>query len=226
MKADNGIKRKLPALRSQRSFTLVEVLVALALTTLVVSLTGRIAVQTLTTRKAVTRIAARLERDAVVLDRLAQDLSNLLPGLPDDKSPLLLLGDRLPVLQLSALTTMPGHDDSLHLTRYPATVRYRLTGRRGEPGGLTLVRETIDRTDRAAIPRRETIATGVKELSMEILTDGDSYSKYPPASGQASASGYAPARGHTLDPWAVRVTLRWIDSERSWTRTLPVPHAR
>lgn len=196
------------------SFTLIEVLLALSLATLLVTVTGRIAIQSVMTRQEVMRAVARLEREAALFERLNDDFANMLFGLPGDKTPLMVFGRPRQVLQFSVLSVIPTSEGSLHVIRRPSTVRYRLAGDRQEGSGLDLVREIIDRTGRSAKPVRETVARSVAGFKIEVLCDGKWERKYPPA-GQRAAKARA-----------VRVSCRWVGSKQPSTRTFGVEHGR
>ncbi len=154
--------------RPRPSFTLVELLAALALTALVVAITGRIALQGVNTRKAVTDLISRLEGEAVVFESLREDFATLLTGLPGDQTPVRVFGAPRQVLQLSTLAAITQGNATLHLVRRPATVRYRLAGE-GSEKGLDLVREVIDRTDAGARPVSETIGRHLASFALEVL---------------------------------------------------------
>lgn len=199
------------ALRRQAAFTLVEVLLALALTTVLIGLTGSIAVNSLRTRRYAQGVVRQLDREAYVLARIAEDLADLQCGLPGDASAISVFGTPRQVLQLSVLTAVPSVGYSLHLIRRPATVRYRLVGDRHESAGLRLVRETIDRTRVSARPVRETLSRGLESFRVEVLCDDQWTRSYPENDDE------------TTGPLAVRVTCQWGGAEQEVTRVFLVP---
>jgi type II secretory pathway component PulJ len=202
------------ALHRRRSFTLVEMLLALALTALVVTVTGRIAVQTLTDQTEVERQARERDREAIVLGQLEEDFGGLLVGLPGETAPVAVFGMPRPVLQLSTLAAIPNPGAALHGVRRPAIVRYRLVENHDDPQELNLVRELIDRTSTSATPLRETIAARVADFQVEVLNKGQWVSGYPPADARLA------------DAQAVRVSWRWLNKPQSTVRTFAVQHAR
>lgn len=192
------------------AFTLIEILLALSLTTLVIAVTGQIAVQSILTRDEARRIVNSLERDAHLFHQLSNDFANLLHGLPGDEKAVMVFGSQRQVLQLSALSPMPDREGALHVIRRPATIRYRLDGRQCETTGCDLVREVLDRTRAGARAVRETIATKVAGLKIEVLLEDTWVEKFPPSNGQSGS------------PLAVRVSCRWLEMEAStWTLTIP-----
>lgn len=195
------------------SFTLIEVLLALSLTALLVAVTGRIAVQAVTTRQSVGNTIVRLEREAGLFERLGADFAAILYVLPSEDPSLMVYGHPRQVLQLSALSPVPSLDESLHLVRRPATVRYRLVEDPHTDKELNLVRETIDLTGQSARPVSETVASQIAGFDVEVLCDDQWTDKYPPRTRRP-----APAR-------AVRITCRWSDSEKPVTRTFTLRHA-
>jgi type II secretory pathway component PulJ len=200
------------AIRS--AFTLVEMLLVLALTTVVITLTGRITVQTLETQAYLERDVQSSQRTNMVFDRLISDLSRLLPGLPGEVTPLTVFGTPQQVLQLSALASSFEENAGLHDALRPATVRYRLAEKSDSDGSWSLTREVVHRTASGAVPARETIGEQLAELKIEVFTRG------------AWVTGFAPTESNVPTPSAVRVSLRWADQADAQTRTFLVFDAR
>lgn len=203
--------RALGAVPHASAFTLIEVLLALALTTMLVTLTGRITMNSMAARQAAGRIVAELDRETVVFDRLDDDFANILDALPGENSPIKLLGSPRPVLQLSTLSPVGSAVGALHLPRRPARVRYRLKDNRGTDAS-DLVRETIDLTVPGAKPVPETIAVNVASFAVVALHDGE------------WLRTYLSNRRDSSQATAVRVSLRWLDSKRAYTQTFTVLH--
>jgi prepilin-type N-terminal cleavage/methylation domain-containing protein len=199
------------------AFTLVEVLIALALTALVAAVTGQIAVSTLQNRQVVEKRLRLIRRDAYVFDRLAEDVDRLIriQGEPA----VTVFGSPHPVLQFTARADDTASSADLHTARLPQTVRYRLVRERiGET--YTLIREAIDRTDIGAGPLHETLGVDLLDFGVELFVD-DSWTRIPPTGGNRLAGG-DPAATVT----AVRVSCRWAGEDKPVVRTLVVPDVR
>lgn len=196
------------------AFTLVEMLLALALTTVVITLSGRITVQTLETQAFLERDGQASRRTSLVFDQLASDLGRLLPGLPGEFTPLTVFGTPQQVLQLSALASTPEEKGDLHDALQPATVRYRLAEKSDSDQGWSLTREVIDRTEPGAVPTREAIAEQLAEFKIEVFSRG------------AWVTDFAPTESNVPTLTAVRVSLRWTDQSEAQTRTYLVSDAR
>ncbi len=199
-------------IKARKCFTLIEVLLAMTLTTVVMTLTGKIAVQTIQARNRVNDILTDHHREALVVDLIERDIRNMLPVLPDDQTSVQLFGAPQQVLQLSVMAAIHDDDASLHLIKQPATIRYRLIRNISGDHRFDLIRETIDRTDAGALPVKETIAANVKEFSVHILSKNKWLKSYP-------------QRDRHLDPpRAVRILLSWNDGNnksvvRTWEMT-------
>ncbi len=208
----NRVRSRLTGLRSRhpRSFTLIEVLVALTLTTLLFSVAGQVAINALKTRATVRESIAVLEREAVVFEQIATDLANLLRGFPGKKTPIRVFGYPKQVLEIDTLAPVFGLEESLHLVRVPATVRYRLLRHDLDADGFDLVREVIGRTSTAKGLVRETLAAGMTSLGVQVHYDNQWINTYPPAD--------KPQR----DPAALRISFRWLETTQTATRTFLV----
>jgi len=189
-------------------------LLALALTALLVTVTGRIAVQTLESQRTLELRARESMRKDLVFDPLAADFRNLLSGLPGDVTPVTVFGTPHPVLQISTLSAVSEEADRLHTVRRPATVRYRLAEKATEENHWRLVREVVDRTSLGSPPTRESIAERLVEFKAEVLSRG----KW--------VNGFAPTESREKAPEAVRVSLRWSDGDTAASRTFLVADAR
>jgi len=200
------------------AFTLVEVLVALALTALVAGLTGQIATTTLLNRALVGKRLRLIRRDTYVFDRLSEDVDQIVSIQGDPV--VTVFGSPHPVLQFAALAEDATTSGELHSARVPQTVRYRLVRERvGD--AYTLIRETIDRTSIGASPLRETLGTDLLDFGVEMFVD-DSWTRIPPAGGDRVATGGHRAGGAT----AIRVSCRWAGDDEPVVRTMAVPDVR
>lgn len=198
----------------RRAFTLVEMLLALALTAVLFTLTGRVVVQTLQAQTFLEQDGSRSRRVDLVFDRLSTDLERWLPGLPGETAPLTVFGTPQQVLQFSTLAASAEEPGSLHVALRPATVRYRLSENSNADGSSSLVREVVDRTNAAALPLRETLAEQLVEFKVEVFSRG------------AWVNGFAPTESNTPPPSAVRVSLRWVDAPQPQSRIFRVPDVR
>ena len=201
------------SVRGRPSFTLIELLVSLSLAALLVTITGRIAVQTIVVRDEALRIVQRLEREAVIVQTLSTDLRSLLTEVDGSETPLSLKGVSLPVLRLHVLTPIASADGSLHVARRPATVHYRLINNRGGSGGFRLVREVLDKADPRKVTSSEDVATRLAAVTFAVYHAGDWTGRYPPD------------RGDVEPVVLLRLAIRWIDSDTTTMRLLEVSDA-
>ncbi len=191
--------------RSRRSFTLVELLLALALSSVVAALTGSIAVHMTRVRDKVEETLGVLERKAQLLDGVALDLRRLLP----DADSVRVSPDPHGLLELNALAASHAVD-ALHLPLHPATIRYRL---HEQSTTFDLVREVVDRTAPDAKPRRETVATNLASCRVTVRVRDEWIEAFPHSSRSR------------LAPTALRVNLTWADGPTA-ERTFLLHHDR
>jgi prepilin-type N-terminal cleavage/methylation domain-containing protein len=191
-----------------KAFTLIEVLLALTLTTMLAALTGQVAVQALTTRETVADILQQLDRDDSVLGELKEDLLGLLPSATVDEAPIQLFGTQHQILQLRTISSVPAKDATLHLVRKPAMVRYRLVAGVGTNTPTVLIRELMDRTSPTSIPVRQTLTRNVRQFLIEIFQEEEWVRLYPTGEGKVIAAQ------------AVRVAIEWDDGHRIAQTTL------
>jgi len=180
------------------AFTLVEVLVALTLTGLVLTLAGRIAVQTITVQNTVEDALHRRARQDFVFDRLAVDLR---ARSADADLVLRLDANHRPLVEWGALVSSPG--SALHTERTPATVRYRLM--RVADDRLTMVRELRTALQRAPAPVTTTVARNLAQVRVSIF-DGRAWSPLTAAS-----------RKRKTRPQAFELACRWAADDK-WVR--------
>ena len=192
-------------------FTLVEVLAALALTSLLLALAGNIAVSAWSGKAAVERSLARIERDAYLEEMLFRDIQSVVGGLSENPPLRLDTAGGMPQLELDVLTTTQ-ESTSLHVAKYPATVTYKLERKR-DPGTSTLLRTVTDRTVANAKPARRQLADDLAELQIALLVKGQWVHEYPSAAGSRDSVK------------AIRVSWRWVDSSATEVRTWLVPDA-
>ncbi|MEK6674126.1 MAG: prepilin-type N-terminal cleavage/methylation domain-containing protein [Planctomycetota bacterium] len=194
-----------------RSFTLVEVLVALALTALLLSIVGPIATGALRSRNAASDIAARIHRESAVIDSLENDLRRLLDGLSEHGSSVRVFGFPQQTLELDVLGVVHEKADALHEALYPSTVRYRLM--RTTDSENNLVRESHDHTNASAKTQRETLASHITLFEVEVF-DGRSWLRSFPDPRKSSTKGVQ----------ALRIRMAWRNSPEPITHTLGVSH--
>ncbi|MEK6677215.1 MAG: prepilin-type N-terminal cleavage/methylation domain-containing protein [Planctomycetota bacterium] len=195
-----------------QSFTLVEVLAAMALTALLLSIVGPIATGALQSRNAASDVAARISRETVVLEHLEGDLHRLLDGLSGQGSTVRVFGFPQQTLELDVLGVVHEKADALLEALYPSTVRYRLM--RTTDSENNLVRENRDHTHISAKTHRETLANRLILFDVEIF-DGRSWLRTFPD----------PRISPTKGVQALRIRLAWQNSAEPITHTLVVSHA-
>jgi hypothetical protein len=194
-----------PSLLPRPAMTLVEVLLALTLATLALTLVGRMTVQTITLRDTVEHHLADKQREAFVLDALQEDLDNALSIKTVGAPRQTIGGEAHQLLQLEVLAAIPVSPEILHEPRLPAIVAYRLMAGNADDQGYKLVRELQDRTE-VDDGTRETLAVGLTNCTIEVLLQ-DTWK-----------SQYVPERKDSPPPRALRVTLRWPSSAEPVSR--------
>ena len=154
-----------------RAFTLVEVLLALALTGTTLALAARIALNVLKARQAVTGTLDRQRRLDHVADCIAADLDGQLTDI-DDSVVIRLDANHRPLIEIVGLAAEPGH--SLHTSRLPATVTYRLVRAPHEDLRLKLEREVQPLAGRSSVPWSTTVCNDLAGFEVE-LHDGQQW---------------------------------------------------
>ena len=212
-KTGETIRRPSPR-PAKRAFTLAEVLLALALTVLMVTVAGRIAVNSVVTRQVATRAVTQVERQAVLFELLREDVAQMLMDLPVDQTALMVFGGERPVLQLTTLAAVPAEAEALHVPKVPATVRYRLV--RADPNAPTfdLLREVIDLTQVGGTPVPQTVARRVSDFTVEVLCEEAWTTKYPPAEEEPAVAV------------ALRVGCSWDTDKVTRTFVLPLANTK
>lgn len=184
------------------AFTLLEVLVAMTLTAIVLSVAAQVALQALRSERSATQTIAVMDREALLKDLLADDLTALLDGI--DKRPCLAVAADVP--QRLELTTLALTDGGGECMRRPAQVVYSLS-RRDLGTSSKLVRQTLDLTRRDAAAAHETVAEGVASWTIELWHEGRWLRAMPP-------------QKQTV-PKSLRVTIQWSDEEQPAIFILP-----
>jgi type II secretion system protein J len=186
----------------RRAFTLVELLVALALAALLVVGTGRVTISAMQTQKAVEEKIQERARGAQVLDALARDWSRRTAALPGEESSLRLVESASSTLEFACLA--PVASDELHVALLPGTVRYRVASEERE---AVLVREVIGATAPGHPMRRERLAKEVAEFNAEVWVDGRWVKSFPVA------------KNRQTNPRMLRVTLRFEGQSKALRRS-------
>lgn len=195
----------------RRSFTLAELLAALALAVFVVAITGQVAVQAVVTRDRVNAHIERQYRMEAVWQWFERDMKTLLPEAAIDAEVLSVFGAPRPVLQLTVLGESAFDDDLLHVVRRPANVRYRLVDHTtGDHSTYRLIRELRDLTDATTQTVTRTLATGVASLNIKVFVDGQ-WSDRPDR-----------ARRDAPPIRAVRIGIGWGDEQHPQERTFAI----
>jgi len=127
----------MPRIAIGRSFTLIEVLLALTLAGTVLTLAAQIAGQTLRHQRAVADLLEGQARYDFVGDSIAADLGSRIPDRANTLS-IPLDAHHRPLIQIHCLAAEPG--GSLHVSRLPANVQYRLVRIPGPQARLRLER--------------------------------------------------------------------------------------
>ncbi|MBN1510670.1 MAG: prepilin-type N-terminal cleavage/methylation domain-containing protein [Phycisphaerae bacterium] len=175
-----------------RAFTLVEVLVALVLTSLLLTVVGQVAVQMAVAEDSIRTAAQTRARIEYPLQTLERDWAGMLPG----ESPVIDLdAHHRSRLQLVARVAEP--TDDLYTPQVPARITYRLVQSHEPDGGLQWLRE-VEPLVHAASRGSTRVATQVSRVDCELF-DG---------------RGWQPLSARTLSLatrcQAVRMTCVWM----------------
>lgn len=199
---------------SRRGFTLVELLLALALGAMLTALVGRIAVAALASRQYAEEALGGMERRAILFEALADDFAALLPGIDSERGSIVVFGMPQPVLEIASAAAMDREMSALHAPYRPALVRYRSTATPDQPDERIVVREVLDLTDPAAVVIRQTLATNVESFEVAVLQAGE----WSAGTARQATGRQATARDRVT---AVRVSVRWKGSDEVFIRTFP-----
>lgn len=186
----------------RRSFTLVELLVALALAALLLAATGQAALSVAQLQRVTENRLRRHEVESRLWESMADDLSRLTAPFPGEETNLRLPDAGSPTLELSALVAVDF--DDLHVPLLPAKVRYRTETERDQ---TRLLREVVDVTALGRPVNKERIAQSLTEFRVEALVQGTWTKVYPIANRTRSAAQ------------ALRVSIRWKNGEEATQRT-------
>jgi len=192
------------------AFTLIEVLLAVTLTAVLMTMTGRIAVNSAMSASDVEDVVRRIEWEARLFDLLASDVADIIPRHQGDGPSLKVFGTRRQTLELYVLSGVATIEGSIHLARHPMRVRYRLSDESRQDGGYDLVRETVDYTLPGTPPLREIVASGLAELSLEVYR-GDQWT-----------TSFAPNKKSESLLRAVRISIRWLGSKSAVSRVFMI----
>lgn len=149
-------------------FTLLEVLIALTLTAVVLSVGTQMVISGLRSENHAVAIIATMDREGLLADVLRNDLTNLL--VLDEQPCLTLTAGVPPQLELVTRTAVETGEAS-GATDRPARVVYRLSRTNMDLPGR-LIRQIVDLTRPEAPPAEETIADGVQSWQVDVWNEG------------------------------------------------------
>ncbi|MCP4589435.1 MAG: prepilin-type N-terminal cleavage/methylation domain-containing protein [bacterium] len=188
--------------RRRSGFTLVEVLLALTLTSVVLTLVGRIAVQTVEIHAQAEDYLRLQARQDILFESIAADLRARPSG---GRVTVRLDANHRPLLQWTTLVAESG--GSLHLARIPATVVYRLV--RDGADRLRMVREVRSLLRRTAPKTTLTVGRDLTEVEVERF-DGETWS---------AVIARAASRKKKRPPLALRLSCKWAEHDDAEIRT-------
>lgn len=189
------------------AFTLVELLVSLALAAFIVAITGQLAVQAVITRERVSDDVARERRRQTVWRTLSQDMNSILPEAATDGTVMNVFGAPNQVLELHVLSVVPSPNDGLHAVRLPATARYRLVQDPIDSKKQSLVREATDLTQSSSPASWQTVSHGIRSFEVQVLANNIWTDRV-----KRNDDGDANIE-------AVRLAIKWEGDERPQVRT-------
>ncbi len=186
-----GDKRHLVARRHAAcGFTLLEVLVALTLTAVVLSVGARMAISGLRSEQHATAVIASMDRESALADVLRDDLASLLVL---DEQPCLTLTAGVP--QQLDLTAAAWIDDGSGTGSHrPAHLTYRLVRDRLD-APARLVRQTVDLTHPEKPPLEEVVADPVSSWQLDVRHEG----------------GWTRTAAWKGVPRLIRIEVQWAD---------------
>lgn len=178
------------------AFTLVEVMMALMLGSVVVAVCATITVQTAQLQSGVdARIARRWQRQRVG-DQFAADVKSVLRGLPSDTNPIVINENDTQILRVFALADIPSVN-LLGSSRTPAEITYRVSAASHETAAKRLIRRVRDLADPQGATYEYVLAEGLEDVRIEQF-DNDSW-----------RSKVERREGVPLDPVALRLICTW-----------------
>lgn len=191
-----------------RAFTLVEVMLALLLTSSVVVLAGTVTVQVAQTGKAARQTLDREWRRAQLARRFAEDVEQRITWLPEEPVSLRINNEGA-LLEVISLVHRP-EPDAVTSRQFPARIRYSLGEVSGVEGRYLLIRSTSDLT----IPGHKdshVVAEGLSSAKIEVYFDGE---------WTSTTESDSNLKGKEIE--AVRLVCVWTDDGRlqAWSRTV------
>lgn len=183
-----------------RAFTLVEVLLALTLTAVVMTLVGRIAVQSLNLTKTIEQQRDEHHRRAYWRDRMDRDLASAIDLSRSVTANLDAHGrPRIRIMALAADSETVEVASDL-----PTEVEYRVLRTEDH---LRLVRESRSLLRSQAVVASETLACGMQSIDVEMWIEGT----WLPVTNNPGK--------RQPKPEAIRITVQWPDQslqQRTW----------
>ncbi len=192
---------------ADHGFTLIEVMLAVLLGSVVVAVTGVITVQSLSIQRAVRSDMVDRWDHVHVFRQFEIDVQSALGGLPEDAPAIRINPEAGTLLVVYGIASMPG-DGSLVRRRLPAKIIYQLEEAPGSSGPFRLVRVVTDLTSAEVSGFRHQLADGIHDATME----------------QYGANGWTSTLGKEASedpPTALRLACDWDgDSHRVQSRTV------
>jgi prepilin-type N-terminal cleavage/methylation domain-containing protein len=204
-----GLKQEYRAMHRtlHNAFTLVEMLVALLLSGVTLTICATVTVQSARMQRAAEWTVKRDWERIRVFGQIESDVDSVLSTVPIGET-LRVGQDGSQLLQVFCLAEVPS-ENAFRAARVPARVTYFLESGGADSEGEMLVREVVDLT-RSLPARRQVIARGLERVSAELLREGDG--------GGLSKDRAAPT--------AVRVVCSWRGGpKRHDQRTILLPEA-
>ncbi|MCO6437967.1 MAG: hypothetical protein J5J06_12820 [Phycisphaerae bacterium] len=190
------------------AFTLVEVMLALLLTSSVVVLAGTVTVQVAQTGKAARQTLDREWRRAQLARRFAEDVEQRITWLPE-KPASLRINSEGALLKVISLVHR-SEPDAVTSRRFPARIRYFLEQASGIEGRGRLIRSISDLTI-TGHKESHVVAEGLSSAKIEVYIDGEWTMAMELDSNR---------RDKEIE--AVRLVCVWADDGRpqAWSRTV------
>ena len=208
----HNLRRSSSPRRHVRSFTLVEVLLAVVLGSMLLATSSVIAVQCFASRGAVAdEVETRWARRRV-FDQFEADVTAACTWLPAETAVFEKGEDAGSLLSILALADAPTLQSPFR-RRLPARIVYRVHEADGGHG-RRLIRDVTFLTDPAGLSHRRVVAEGLTSVEIEQFSD-------------TRWSGFgSDERGEAKPTMALRLTCQWADGrEGGNARTVLLPSA-
>lgn len=156
-----------PRIRNAGGFTLIEVMLATVIGSMVIAAVSMISVESLRLQRSTTkRIKSRWMQQRV-MQQFEQDVNAEVTWFPEEVPTVILPEEPERLIEVLSLADVPS-TDGLFRTRMPAKVAYLVSSDEKDPTAKALWRELTDLTKPSLGPVRLKLAAGLDDVRIEV----------------------------------------------------------